>query len=54
MTAAVLSSNSAYREIRAAFRAEDDVDALAGTVRAWTIGKRPGETMPESQAYAAF
>lgn len=39
MTAAVVSSNSAYREIRAAFRAEDDVDAPAGTVRAWFLGQ---------------
>jgi hypothetical protein len=54
MTAAVLSSNSAYREIRSAFRAEDDVDALAGTVRAWVIGMYPREILTECQAYASF
>lgn len=39
MTAAVLSSDSAYREVRSAFRPDDDPSIPAGTVRAWVIGE---------------
>lgn len=37
--AALIFTNSVYKEVRAVYDAEDDVDMPCGTIRAWALGK---------------